>query len=712
VEDVNHTLQASFSGAPAGIVFQDGRRTDLVLRLHESDRSNLEDVRNLLVKTPTGRQIALRNVAEVNLKVGPNQIQHENAQRRITIGFNVRGKDVQSVVTELQAKAEKQLLLPDGYYVTYGGTFENLNAAKLRLAIAVPVAMGLIFLLLYFAFGSIKHGLLIFSAIPLSAIGGIFALLLRDMPFSISAGVGFIALFGVAVLNGIVLLAEFNQRKKEGEAEVLPRILHGARTRLRPVLMTAAVASLGFLPMALSHSPGSEVQRPLATVVIGGLITSTLLTLIVLPVIYYYAEGGKRKKLRTPKPPAGTALGVLLIGLLFSQKAKAQTITLAAALDSASQNHLGVEIAIQERQVAQLREATAWTLPPTQVLGEYGQINSFQTDNKLNLSQGIEFPSVYAADRHLREAYSEQAFARESLTEWDVRREVTMAYYQLLWLMEKQQLLQRADSLYAAFVQRQNERLKAGDTHLLESLAAEARRAEVHHQLLQLQSDLTATQDQLGLLMRSGTRWLPTPQPLKQRGPRFTSGPQASLPAVRLAQASVRIASWERTLERRQRLPSLSAGFTTQTFVGWQTIGSTDTYFDRDRRFSSFSIGLSAPLLLRHNRARSEAAALQMTVAELQTQQVLEQAERERTTLLQQLSTQDSIVLWFESSGLEQARQIQQLADLQLSSGEISYLEWMMLIHQSIQLQSNHLDALHSRNRIIILLDFLHNPTF
>jgi cobalt-zinc-cadmium resistance protein CzcA len=224
------------------------------------------------------------------MEVGPNQIQRDDAKRRIVIGCNTVGRDVQSIVNELEQEIQNVVDFAPGYYVTFGGTFENLKEARDRLTVAVPVALLLIFILLYFTFGSVKQGLLIFTAIPLSAIGGIWALWLRSMPFSISAGIGFIALFGVAVLNGIVLIAEFNRLRKEGLTNLRELILKGTSTRLRPVIMTATVASLGFLPMALSHGSGAEVQKPLATVVIGGLISATLLTLIVLPVLYFVVE--------------------------------------------------------------------------------------------------------------------------------------------------------------------------------------------------------------------------------------------------------------------------------------------------------------------------------------------------------------------------------------------------------------------------------------
>ena len=289
VNDVNNVVNTAFAGQSTGSVFEGEKKFDLVVRLDGNQRKNVEDVNNLLISTPSGIDLPLSSVANVELKESVNQIQRENAQRRIIVGFNVRNRDIQSTVEDLQKNVEKQLKLPAGYSIKYGGTFENLQKAKSRLAIAVPVSLLLILLMLYFAFNSIKYGLLIFSAIPLSAIGGILSLWLRDMNFSISAGVGFIALFGVAVLNGIVLISEFN-RQKTLQKDLKTAVIIGGKTRLRPVLMTAFVASLGFLPMAISSGEGAEVQRPLATVVIGGLLLATYLTLYLLPVMYIWFE--------------------------------------------------------------------------------------------------------------------------------------------------------------------------------------------------------------------------------------------------------------------------------------------------------------------------------------------------------------------------------------------------------------------------------------
>ncbi len=290
IETVNQTINTAFAGQAAGVVYEGERRYDLTVRLAMQNRQSIEDVRNLFITSPKGDQIPLKQLAGVDFKIGPNQIQREEAKRRIIVGFNVAGRDIASVVQEIQQKIERQVDFPPGYYPVYGGQFENLEKAKARLSVAVPVALLLIFLLLFFTFNSVKESALIFTAIPMSAIGGVFALMLRGMPFSISAGIGFIALFGVAVLNGIVLIAEFNRLKKEGMTDLHEIVLKATSIRLRPVLMTAAVASLGFLPMALATSAGAEVQKPLATVVIGGLISSTLLTLIVLPCLFIYFE--------------------------------------------------------------------------------------------------------------------------------------------------------------------------------------------------------------------------------------------------------------------------------------------------------------------------------------------------------------------------------------------------------------------------------------
>lgn len=292
VDDVNQVLETAFAGGTAGVVFEGERKFDIVLRL-DKDVRTIEALQTLAIPVSAGQQegpaavtVPLNQLADIVYETAPAQVSHEDGARRIYVGFNVKGRDVQSTVDEIQHLLDSKLLLPDGYYYTYGGEFKNLQSAVNRLMIVVPLALVIILLLLYATVKSVRESLFVFSAIPFAAIGGVWALWLRDMLFSISAGVGFIALFGVSVLNGIVLIGQMNQMQREGVTDVQKRIIDSCMIRLRPVLMTALVASMGFLPMALSHGDGAEVQRPLATVVIGGLITSTLLTLLVLPAIY------------------------------------------------------------------------------------------------------------------------------------------------------------------------------------------------------------------------------------------------------------------------------------------------------------------------------------------------------------------------------------------------------------------------------------------
>ncbi len=286
IDDANKIINSGLGGEPAGYIYEGEKRYSVVVKLAHQSVNSSNKLESLMIPTQSGSYVPLSSIADIKLINGVNQIQREDAKRRILVGFNLGNADVQTVVKQLQKQVESKLKLPAGYYITYGGSFENLKQANARLSIAVPISLALILILLYFSFKSLKIGLLVFTAIPLSAVGGIIILVIREMPFSISAGVGFIALFGVSVLNGIVLISEF-LHSKSNSLTFKEIIYNGSLERLRPVLITAAVASLGFLPMALSTGSGAEVQKPLASVVIGGLIFSTALTLIVLPIMYY-----------------------------------------------------------------------------------------------------------------------------------------------------------------------------------------------------------------------------------------------------------------------------------------------------------------------------------------------------------------------------------------------------------------------------------------
>jgi cobalt-zinc-cadmium resistance protein CzcA len=285
IEDVNALVQALGAGQEAGVIHQGERRFGLVVRLDPAASRDLEAIRNLVVPAANRALMPLSELATITLVQGPAQVSREDARRRIAVELNVRGRDLRGFVSEAQRRVADQVPLPPGYYLAWGGQFENLQRASARLLIVVPLALLLIFVLLFAAFDSVHQALIVYTGVPFAVVGGVFALAARGLPFSISAGVGFIALFGVAVLNGVVMVSFINQLRERGEP-IGAAVLRGAEARLRPVLMTALVASLGFIPMAVATSAGAEVQRPLATVVIGGLFTSTILTLLILPTLY------------------------------------------------------------------------------------------------------------------------------------------------------------------------------------------------------------------------------------------------------------------------------------------------------------------------------------------------------------------------------------------------------------------------------------------
>ena len=269
IDQLNTMVQSAFAGGYAGVIFEGEKRFDLVVRLDEQNRTDINDIRNLYINLPNGSQIPLQELATIEYEPGTMQISRDNTNRRTYVGVNVRGRDVESLVNEIKDKLDANLELPPGYFIRYGGAFENLERASERLQTVVPIALLLIFILIYFALKSFPQTLMIYLAIPMATIGGVFALWLRDMPFSISAGVGFIVLFGVAVLNGLVMISGLNELKEEGVTNLKDRIIEGTKRRIRPIMLTAFTDILGFLPMAISASAGAEVQRPLATVVIG-----------------------------------------------------------------------------------------------------------------------------------------------------------------------------------------------------------------------------------------------------------------------------------------------------------------------------------------------------------------------------------------------------------------------------------------------------------
>lgn len=704
ITDINKVVNTALAGQSTGTLFEGEKRFEVVVRISGEQKKDLKDIQNLLIPTPQGTQIPLYQLADVQIKDGPNQIQREDAKRRIVVGFNVRGRDVQTIVNELQAKVDKQLKFPTGYYVTYGGAFENLNAAKQRLLIAVPVSLLLIFLLLYFAFNSIKHGLLIYSAIPLSAIGGILFLALRGMPFSISAGVGFIALFGVAVLNGIVLISEFNQLKKEGMTDLKRIVLMGTKVRLRPVLMTAFVASLGFFPMAISNGAGAEVQRPLATVVIGGLLIATFLTLFVLPVLYIMFEKG----FKTALSKTTTVIVSVALLTVISQASNAQTpITLKAAIDTALKNNLQVKHEQLKAAYQQMMIGTSANISPATIFGEVGQINSNYTDTKFGISQSFSFPTVYSRQKELSKADWKNSVLGVAVNEALLKKQVSQVYYNLIYMEHKKRLLQHNDSLYLAFYQKAELRLAKGETNILEKTSAETLLGQVQMQLNQLKEDQAILQLQFQLLLNSTAQLTPAVSDQQL-------APTASMdtlkltehPAIKLIAQQQQIADAAIRLEKSKLLPDLSIGYNNMSIKG---IGADNQLYSGSNRFNSVQVGIGIPIFAGAQKARINSAKVNKQVAESNFALEVQSMNATYRAALFQYRKYLQSVQYFELKPLKNATLITVTANQQIAAGNINYLEWTQLVNQATTIKNDYLEAVRNLNEAAIQLNYFIN---
>jgi cobalt-zinc-cadmium resistance protein CzcA len=691
IDAINNTVSTAFAGQTAGVVFENERKFDLVVRLDSTSRSSIDDVSNLFVATPEGKQIPLSQVATVQFKEGPAQISREGGKRRIVIGFNISGRDVQSVVEEIQQKLDQAQFLPTGYYYTYGGTFENLQQASARLQVAVPIALALIFLLLYFTFHSFKEALLIYTAIPMSAIGGVFALMLRDMPFSISAGVGFIALFGVAVLNGIVLISTFNQLEKDGITDVFQRVFEGTRTRLRPVLMTATVASLGFIPMALSTGAGAEVQKPLATVVIGGLASATFLTLFVLPMLYILFN--KKRKGGSKVVSVTTLVAGLLLTTLFSQAQQptGTRVSIEQAMTAAGRN-LQFDINKQQISKGQVQVRTAGALPKTGLFAENEDLRPSDHEGilKIGLSQSIAWPGLYSAQKKLFKEQVNYHQVNTTVINADIKRNVRTGYYQLWYLQDKQQLYQRLDSIYRSLSAAAITKVKAGDSPGLDSIAANVRLRELQALVQQTATDVEVQQRVLMLLLNTDSAYLPAAGALEKL-PLIINRPDSLHPVLALQQQQVAIANAGIAVTRNENRPEFSGRFFSQRLYGMSD------------PFTGFSVSVAFPLLgTGATRNKVKVAQSEVDLQKKQfdyTQQLL---STERAQAEKEVQKNATMLSFYENTGLRQATEIIKAATLAYRAGEIGFTGLSQYLTQAIDIQRNYLENLNAYNHSVI----------
>lgn len=697
VQGVNDIVSTAFAGKSAGEIYENERRFDLVVRLDSAYRAGIDDVSNLMVPTNTGIQVPLSQVATISYRLGAAQISREESKRRIVIGFNVSGRDVEGVVTDIQKQLAAKVQLPAGYYFTYGGQFQNLKEASNRLSIAVPVSLLLIFLLLYFTFHSFKQAGLIFTAIPMSAIGGIFALMLRGMPFSISAGIGFIALFGVAVLNGIVLIGTFNQLEKEGWTDVLNRVVEGTKIRLRPVLMTATVASLGFLPMAISTGAGAEVQKPLATVVIGGLVTATFLTLFILPLLYIIFNTKFNFKRNTNMKASVVILLLSLCG--FTSVRAQQRITINDAVEIAVKNNQQIAINQSEIRSAALNVRTANDIPKTGFFAENEDLRPSDHKGilKIGISQSLAWPGLYAARRQYLNSQLKYVKLNTNVLNASIVKDVRSAYYTLWYLQDKQVLYGHLDSIYSGLLKATDLRVRTGDVAKLDKIAAEARLREIQAFVEQNKKDMVVQQQQLMVLLNQNEWLLPVSTSLEKLSINISESSNLH-PLLELQQQNIAIASSNIAVRKNTNKPDFSGRFFSQRV--W---GANDP-------FTGFSVSAAIPLFgTGSNRSKVKVAEAERAIAEqslaYQTQLLLTQKASALTTV----EKNRALVSFYESSGLRQAEEIIKAASLSYRAGEISFAELSQFLSQAIGIRQNYLDVLNEYNQSVIQFNYYNN---
>ena len=709
IQDVNDMVSTAFAGKSSGLVYENERRFDLVVRLHDEHRNNIDDVSELLIPTRDHQQIPLSQVAQIDFSVGPAQISREEGKRRIVVGFNVSGRDVQSVVEEIQNKLNAQVKLPSGYYFTYGGQFENLQMASARLMIAVPISLFLIFLLLYFTFHSFKQALLIFTAIPMSAIGGVFALLIRDMPFSISAGVGFIALFGVAVLNGIVLIGKFNQLEKEGVTDIIKRVKEGTEVRLRPVLMTATVASLGFLPMAISTSAGAEVQKPLATVVIGGLTTATVLTLFVLPLLYIIFNSKLNFKSRTMKTTA-SIIALFFMGL--SSVNAQQKISIDEAIKITLKNNKGIKSNELEIQATESLLKTASELPKTELNFQYGQNDGFEQNDAISIAQNIPFPTLFKSRRELiKEQIKEKSIAKD-VGIIELKQQVRTFFYQISYLENNEKELKSLDSIYMDFLRIAEVRYNAGDTKKVDINTAEAKRGEINLLLRQNEIFKKNAYNNLKTLMQVQYDFnIETPEtfePIKI-SEIIDSSKINNHPQIQALYQQARIAEASKKVEKSSGLPEFNIGYTNASLMGMHERNGIEKYYGRGQRFSSFDVGIAIPLTYGSTKAKLKSLDFEKQASEMAADWKKEQLQNDYQNLMNQYEQNIAQYNYFKENALPNANEIINAAKLGYSAGDISYVEYLFALQTTTDIYLNYLRSIQSVNESVISINSLIN---
>jgi heavy metal efflux system protein len=688
INTLNTYLSAAFGGKTSGVVFEGEKRFDMVMRFDRQNRIDIEDIRQLQVPVSKGIQLPLSELAEIEYTEGPAKISRENTHRRVVVSVNVRNRDLQSVVMDIQSIIDKNIKLAPGNYISYGGQFENLKNATNRLLLAVPIALLLIFIFLHFAFKSLKDAIMIYIAIPLATVGGVLLLWIRGMPFSVSAGVGFIALFGIAVLNGIVLIEHLKELQLQG-LSMREIIMKGTRERLRPVMLTAGAAAMGFLPMAISTGAGAEVQRPLATVVIGGLVTSTMLTMIALPLLYEIFNsviGVRFFPLRFIRSKSAIVLLLLLIPVTVS-KAQSNDLSLDNVVEIALQNNK--EIAAYRLKIEQSRllEKTAYSFDKTTFAYGTDENNIASNGYPLKVwgvSQNFKFPTYYMADSKTKKIETSITATEVNIKKNELIREVSIAYFEYQSLRNKEKKYNTLDSLYNLLLLGSEIRYTKGDVSNLDLMNMKVKKNQVEFVLKSIKSDIDKVYFKLKTLMNYQNDFdiNLTIEVLPEISILIDSIPDYQLFILNntFSEALIQI-------EKRSLLPDFSVNY----FLG------TNWYSDA-LYYQGFEVGLAVPILFGSQKAKINAAKIAYN------SQIL-LAENERNTLNSRLNElikdrlkYKQLIDYYNESAKLLSDEILRTSIKSYEKGEIGFFQFINSYETAVNIQIGFIENIFLYN--------------
>ena len=685
IEELNTIIRTAYAGEASGVVFENERRFDLVVRLDQDKVADL-NLDKLFVRSNEGIQIPVSEVATIDLVNGPLQINRDATKRRIVIGVNVRGADIQQVVQDIQKTLDKNIQLKPGYYFEYGGQFENLQNAINTLLVVVPVALMLILLLLFFAFKNVTYTLVVFSTVPLSLIGGILALWLRGLPFSISAGVGFIALFGVAVLNGILMINHFNDIRKETMYALSTRrvIARGTAHLLRPVFLTGLVASLGFVPMAIATSAGAEVQRPLATVVIGGLIVSTVLTLLIIPVFYQIVSYTVVWKRRFSAKKFLFFFLLLAVVSPFTAKAQ-EKVTMDQAIELAKQNHPRLKIASAAIRQVKAGRGEVLELSSTEMNYSWGQLNGeLRKDKQWEVTQGLgSLLTPFYKNALVNRQVEMGAFYRQ-VVEKEVVAEVKRAWAYYLYACNLRALYNDQNKL-AEQLQRMGElRYHQGEITLLEKNMTTSMAADMKNRLFQAQEEEKLALSRLNWVCYADRPLIPADTalilfPVDYQVPSFSEV------HLNYFQSQANEAKAQLNVERSRFFPELSFGYVRQDILPLKGL-------------NSWMVGVSFPVYFLPRRSKIKQAKVAAVIARTEAETNTQNLYNKVSEAVASLRRQSESLRYYTTSALKEADELLKVANLQLQHSETNITEFIQAVNVARDIRRGYLETVYQYN--------------